>query len=540
MNSRFLNNIGWRKKIFALTGILVLGSVFIGVIGAAAIYYQDTRIKASVTLAETRISAATRARLSIMSMNSAINALIAADDPAGIRKGAIGSIRASAYLEENLQKLKQSLPGDASVKKLVEILGEIKPVQLKIIRAGKKNEDSKSLELLGSIAGKLDEINKLSQHVVDTEQGRLGEQVRKLEEVTTQALASLGIALLIIFLIGVAISFYAANLLSRPLEVIENAMRSLANGDLRIELEEIGTDETGRMVTEMRKTVDKLKAVIRGMNSSSAVMTNQAEELHNAADFMQQSANMLNDGVTNIHNDSEVVANSTSHAMQNLAAVEDTVKQTSAITAESAAMINTSVENFRGFQARMENTVTITQELAVTAEKITNITNTIRDISEQTNLLALNAAIEAARAGEQGRGFAVVADEVRSLANRTSNATDEITGLIDNVTKNVNQTVSSLSSTVEESRKNVEQMQTIAVKSDESSTQSSLMKERMDEVYQLMVSQEEAVNRIVAAVGDLANMSASSLDQVNLLQGMSGDVQTVSAELKTMIEEFKI
>lgn len=540
MFTKFLGNINWRKKILGLAIIFMLSTVSVGLVGAGVIYYLNDQVKQAVGQAENRIKFAAQSRVSIVDMNRAINALIAADDKAGIRKGAIGSIRASSLLDENIQNLKESMPGSKEVETLASLLSEIKPAQLKIIRAGRQNNDAEGFTLLQSSSEKIAEINAISQQLVDDEQASLQNEVKRLDALTTKALGALGIFVLASIIFGIAISIYAANLLARPLRRIESAMGSLAEGDLRISIKKEGSDEIGKTMYALCQTVQNLKKIIESMINNSAIVSGQAEDLHNSSDFMQGSSNTLNDSITQIHNDSEVVVNSSSNAMQHLEEVSNAVESTSEITSQTSAMITTSVNDFQTFQTRMEGTVDVAQELASTANKITNITNTIRDISEQTNLLALNAAIEAARAGEQGRGFAVVADEVRSLANRTSDATDEITGLIDNVNKNVTLTVDALDTTVEESRKNIGQLQDVAHKTEENKQQSDLMTDKMHEVSQLMQEQQGAVNGIVNSVGSLSTMSSDSLEQITSLQSMSRDLETAANEIKQLVNQFQV
>jgi methyl-accepting chemotaxis protein len=537
--SRFLSNINWRKKILGLTSLFMLGSVCIGLVGAAAIYYLNTRIEIAVSNTEAKVSAASQARFSIMEMNRAIYELLVANEKAGIRKGAIGSIRAASSLDENIQLLQSSMPGSKEVEILAESLKQFRPTSLKIIRAGRKNEDQVGLDLLNQHKDKIEEINQVSKQILDNAQEELRQQVSKLDAISQQAIIALGLFVLVGILIGVVMSIYAANLLARPLRYMLQSMQSLSEGDLGVEVSSTGKDEIGQTLAGLSSTIERLKNVIQGMSNSSSTMSNQANELHNASDFMQESANTLNENISKIHHDSEIVVSSTSTAMQNLDEANLAVKNTNEISSEASDMINSSVVEFQGFQTQMEETVSVTQDLAKNAEKITNITNTIRDISEQTNLLALNAAIEAARAGEQGRGFAVVADEVRSLANRTSEATDEITTLIENVNKNVNLTVTTLGSTVDISRTNIEKLQNVAEKTNENQKQSEFMATKINQVHQLMHSQENAINGIVASVGDLGAMSSESLAQVSVFQTMASDLQTASAEMRSLIERFK-
>ena len=515
---KYLCNISLRTKILTLSGLFILGTVVVAIVGGGVIYYQGKAVQEAVQSSQDRITAASSARMSIVEMNAAINALLAADDSASIRPASIGSIRASSLLDEHIQNLQAALPESQKVQRLAELLQQVKPIQMVIIRAGKKNNDAQGLKELKSIASVREEIEALSQDLVNEEREGLGIQLSKTEQEGMRAIIALGGFVLAGILIGVLVSLFAANLLTKPLARIEKAMAAVADGDLRITLSDGGKDEVGRTVHAISSTVETLSEIIRGIMDSSQMLSGEAQGLTLAADAIHDATLQQHESVKQIKGESEHVLTATGNAMTRLDEASEKARHAADSAIASSNEIESVVNDFQRFQGDIEQTAQDTHELARAAEKITMITNTIRGISEQTNLLALNAAIEAARAGEQGRGFAVVADEVRGLAKRTSEATDEISSLIDRMSGSVKVAVDSLEKTVKDSRGNIEHLHELVEQTSENSEQSRLTQAGMKEVVEIMASQENAVQGIASAVSALFDLAGKSSQQIDRQQ----------------------
>ena len=538
--NNLLANLSWRKKVLGFSGFFVLIIATIGFVGGYNIYQLNQSAQFAVSKFQARVDAATTARAAIQEMARAQAELITAQDPADIRKSAIDAIRGSSFLDENLQILTNTLHDNSDVKELVQLLDEIKPKKMDLIKAARANKDDVALEINKNMRDKINRINELSEHIVANERDSMAKAMNEWQQHGRGVMLLLGIISGAGMLIALLVSLFGAHLVTKPLLLLEKSMEALATGDLRIQLPPSGKDEIGRTITAMSQTVNDLHELITKIHVGANKLGNEAESVTTTADGIHSISTRLHDAVKNIKQEAEIVLTTTTEAVTQLTHTADTAQHTSQITRQTSRQIIDTVAHFRQFQSNMENTARVTRDLAATAEAITSITKTIREISAQTNLLALNAAIEAARAGEHGRGFAVVADEVRVLANRTDSATDEISTLVETISNSVTHAVAMLETSVKEARTNITHLEEVANDTSTSSEQAEEMRNAMQRVVDMINEQEQGVQGINTAVTGLYDLSEETNRQTDLLHDLSQALEGEANGLNTVVDRFKL
>ncbi len=244
-----------------------------------------------------------------------------------------------------------------------------------------------------------------------------------------------------------------------PCKQTLDALNDIASGDgdLTKQLPLNGKDELSHIATAFNEFTTKIRSIVVNMVPVSDSITNSANDLNHVAQDSSEKAQRQHQAVDTVasamnelHASNQEVANAAQHAAE-------AAKEASEKGAQGAQVIDKASNQIDSLSSLLSQTEANTQKLAQDSQDVGTVLDVIRGIAEQTNLLALNAAIEAARAGEQGRGFAVVADEVRTLATRTQASTDEIEQIVSSLQKRAKEVSESMAQTQVQSSQTQEQ-----------------------------------------------------------------------------------
>lgn len=223
----------------------------------------------------------------------------------------------------------------------------------------------------------------------------------------------------------------------------ENAER-VAAGDLTGRVHLMSQDELARIGNAFNRMSESVSALLRGARDTADHLIHSAEGLADASHKVASSSAGQSDSASTMAAAIEEMTVSVNHIADSAQDAQREASRAGELSLEGGKVVRQTIDDINQISASVQHSAKIIQELGNNSEEISAIVGTIKEIADQTNLLALNAAIEAARAGEQGRGFAVVADEVRKLAERTTQSTQEIAGMVTSIQQGVQQAVAAM------------------------------------------------------------------------------------------------
>ncbi len=331
----------------------------------------------------------------------------------------------------------------------------------------------------------------------------------------------------------------------RVLPPLDNLVRSLrdlnsGNGDLTKRIPNHAKDEVGDIVDQFNTFVGTLQRMLGQVQSSIPAMVNAAREMAEVSDktnigarAQQQETDKVATAVTEMSATVNEVARNASTTM-------DATRAAQAKAADGQKVVGETVRSIHELAGEVSRAAAVIQRLETSNTEIGTVLDVIKGIAEQTNLLALNAAIEAARAGEQGRGFAVVADEVRTLAGRTQQSTQEIQKMIEQLQRAASEAVQVMGRSHEMAKQSVDQ----ASKAGEAlGAINASIATIADMNSQIATSSEEQnavaeeISRNITAISDVANSTVVGADKAS---NQSEDLLRLTEDLRTLMAKFHV
>ena len=329
-------------------------------------------------------------------------------------------------------------------------------------------------------------------------------------------------------------------MMNRNITILQKTLNEVAQGDLGVSAEITQKNELGDMASSVNQTVSQLHTIISGVKSVADKLACTSTDISNVTDQITKRADVQTDRIMQISAAMEQMSVAVTEISAGAGNVVNASSESQTIAQSGNANMLKSTEASRRIVESVESSSALITELSHAIGKISEITKVIKDIADQTNLLALNAAIEAARAGEQGRGFAVVADEVRKLAERTALSTADICSMVETISVKTGASVQAMEmvkreveagvSYNEATNQTLNQIATAAV-------HVTSLAHHIASATQEQSSASEETARNMEEISSISEENASSIH--NVRQAAEGMAST-AAELQRMVDQFKL
>lgn len=334
------------------------------------------------------------------------------------------------------------------------------------------------------------------------------------------------------FVVALFIGYLTSVGVGRPLRSLSEKAEAIANGDLTVEVVAETKDELGALCVSFAHMKDSLKTTVEQVTGVARDVATSSGELANNAQSLAGGTQELSAQATTVATASEEMAATSSSIAESCHMAADEAVRAGEAAQAGVNIAMRSASNIKGQIEQTRDNAGKVTSLGERSNQIGAIVATIEDIADQTNLLALNAAIEAARAGEQGRGFAVVADEVRALAERTAKATREIGGMIKTI-----QTETQVA--VESMQQQVEVSQAVINDSDELGASLEAIMQRINEVTMQVNQIATAAEEQTATTGEIANNIIQMSQVVEQSSHGAHNVSGASAQLSDLARDMQ-
>jgi len=397
-------------------------------------------------------------------------------------------------------------------------------------------------ELSSEMNGSYDGVIASMTRFRDEQQSAFEEAFKNTDSANT-SLISTGVILTIVVTI---LLFATAVPIVRGIKLsIDDVVRSLKdiaqeNGDLTVRIETQSEDEIGELVYWFNQFMDKLQGVVKDVVEASLPLSNLAQNLRGVTEETQRTIDVQQKSATNAKQAVDTMSGSVDGVAHSAAQAASDANEATSAASEGRQIVQQTVTSIQQLAENVRETADVIARLESDSNKVGSVLDVIKGIAEQTNLLALNAAIEAARAGEQGRGFAVVADEVRTLASRTQQSTEEIQSTIEQLQNAAHSAVEVMARGTEQATSSVETANKAGVSLETITSTIGRINQMNEQIAHNTEDQRTVAVDIVRHVDEIHERTEQTASRSGELGSMCNELADLAQHLESIAKQFRV
>ncbi|GAA5785563.1 histidine kinase [Chitiniphilus shinanonensis] len=388
--------------------------------------------------------------------------------------------------------------------------------------------------------GRMDAMRQVLGEISNAEASLLDERAAEANAARRSNVITMAISATLCAVIGIGIAVGISRSIARRLKQAGDMAGRAARGDFSRDVDAGAQDEIGTLLTALNQMQEKLRDMLRHVQQSAEELLGGAERISQASEQVSVGAREQSGAAAAMAAAVEQLTVSINHVAESAREAEEQSREAGRVSTSGSEVIGHTVSGIRSISESVRGASRTVDHLGEHAKQISGIVNVIKEIADQTNLLALNAAIEAARAGEQGRGFAVVADEVRKLAERTSSSTVEIATMIEKIQAGTRSAVDSMSDGVKKVEENVETANSAGEAIGQIRSSADRVVSVVADITTSLTEQSTASNDVARNVEKIAQMSEENSRAVDETAHTAQQLRDLATELERRVAQFKL
>ncbi|MEE4224634.1 methyl-accepting chemotaxis protein [Pseudomonas viridiflava] len=443
------------------------------------------------------------------------------------------------------QAIYEKLISDSNERNLynqyVQLLGQYRELELRMKTLTLANKVDELQDLLNKdMLSNSDQMNAVLIKLVEINTAQLM-QVKKQAAEEYESAFDMVIALLVAAtLLTLVFAWMLIKSITTPIAVALHAAETIAQGNLTQPIKVDGTDEAGRLLQAMKTMQDKLRDTLQRISGSATQLASAAEELNAVTDESARGLVQQNNEIEQAATAVNEMTSAVEEVARNATSTSEASRNATASAGDGRDLVLETVGAIERMSGDVKETAELIGNLANESRDIGKVLDVIRGLADQTNLLALNAAIEAARAGEAGRGFAVVADEVRALAHRTQQSTSEIERMIGSIQGGTEQAVTSMRNSTERAESTLSIAKGAGLALDTINIAVEEINERNLVIASAAEEQAQVAREVDRNLVNIRDLSAQSTTGANQTSAASTELSRLAVDLNSMVGRFAL